>query len=329
MEPSIIQTTNLTRRFGKLIAVNNLDLNVPCGSIYGFLGPNGAGKTTTIRLLLGLMRPSSGQVLIFNQSLDSNRMAILSRVGSLVETPSLYAHLTAWENLEVMRRMVGGKRSQIEQSLKIVRLDQDAHRPVREYSLGMRQRLGLAMAFLNEPELLILDEPTNGLDPAGIHEIRELICELPRNSGITVLMSSHLLSEVEQMATHIGIIDQGRLIFQGTPDALRARYQDHLTLVTDRLPAAQQFLLQSGWAVSYNGNNHLTVQVNGQSDVAMINGQLVGQGLNVYQLVLEQPSLEDIFLSLTRPEDRTTESAESMEKINRKSSALSAVPLRD
>ncbi len=300
MEPLIIQTSNLTRRFGRLVAVDGLDMQVPCGSVYGFLGPNGAGKTTTIRMLLGLMRPHSGEVRIFNQPLARNRLAILRRVGSLVETPSLYPHLTAWENLEVMRRMTGGQRASIERALGIVRLEKDAHRPVRQFSLGMRQRLGLAMAFLGEPELLILDEPTNGLDPAGIHEIRQLICELPHEQGVTVLMSSHLLSEVEQMATHIGIVDHGRMIFQGKPDELRARYQDHLMLVTDRLPEARQFLTRSGWAVSHDGNNHLTVEVNGNSDVAMINGQLVRAGLNVYQLNLEQPSLESIFLNLTQ-----------------------------
>jgi lantibiotic transport system ATP-binding protein len=198
----------------------------------------------------------------------------------------------------VIRRMVGGKRSQIQKALTTVHMEDAAHRLVREYSLGMRQRLGLAVALFGQPELLILDEPTNGLDPAGIHEMRELICSLP-HAGMTVFLSSHLLSEVEQMATHIGIIHAGQLIFEGVPDELRARYQDYATVTTDRLEISQQLLLQSGWQAAHLENHHLTVPVNGPSDAAMINAQLVRAGHQVYQLSLMQPSLEDIFLTLT------------------------------
>src|SRR5512136_1765880 len=227
MEHYVLQTFGLTRRFGSLVAVDQIDLHVPQGSVYSFLGPNGAGKTTTIRMLLGLIRPHSGKVMVFGDALDKDRLSILKRVGSLVESPSLYPHLTGRENLEVIRRMRGGARAQIDRALSIVRMTQDAHRLAGHYSTGMRQRLGLAVALLNEPELLILDEPTNGLDPAGIHEIRQLICDLPQQSGVTVFVSSHLLNEVEQMAmlverAHIGIIDRGELIFEGTPDQLRA-----------------------------------------------------------------------------------------------------------
>lgn len=304
MEHNLVQTFGLTRRFGSLIAVDQIDLHVPQGSVYSFLGPNGAGKTTTIRMLLGLIRPHSGKVMVFGSALDKERMSILKRVGSLVEAPSLYPHLTGRENLELVRRMTGGRRAQIDRVLSIVRMTQDAHRLVSHYSTGMRQRLGLAVALLNEPELLILDEPTNGLDPAGIHEIRQLICDLPRQSGVTVFVSSHLLNEVEQMAVlveraHIGIIDKGRLIFQGTPDQLRLRYQDQVSLAADRLDEAQQALTTAGWSVTYNHNHHLTVKANGASDAAMINTQLVRAGINVYHLSLEQPSLEDIFLALT------------------------------
>jgi ABC-type multidrug transport system ATPase subunit len=237
--------------------------------------------------------------MVFGSALDRERLSILKRVGALVESPSLYPHLTGRENLELIRRMTGGTRAQIDRALSIVRMAQDAHRLVSHYSTGMRQRLGLAVALLNEPELLILDEPTNGLDPAGIHEIRQLICDLPHQSGVTVFVSSHLLNEVEQMATLIGIIDKGRLIFQGTPDQLRARYQDQANLVADRLDEAQRLLAGAGWSVAYNSNHHLTVKVNGASDAAMLNAQLVRAGINVYHLSLEQPSLEDIFLTLT------------------------------
>jgi lantibiotic transport system ATP-binding protein len=299
MKTYAIETFGLTRRFGRLTAVEALDLKVPRGSIYGFLGPNGAGKTTTIRMLLGLIRPQAGNILLFGGPLAAQRAAILRRTGSLVETPSLYPHLTGWETLELFRRMTGGRRPQVQRALALVHLEDAAHRLVREYSLGMRQRLGLAVAFLNEPELLILDEPTNGLDPAGIREIRELICDLPQREGVSIFVSSHMLSEVEQIATHIGIINQGRLIFQGTPEQLRASYQEQVQLTTDQLPESHRFLERAGWPVSDSGNHHLNVKVNGASDAALINQQLVQAGHQVYHLSLAQPSLEDIFLTLT------------------------------
>jgi lantibiotic transport system ATP-binding protein len=294
----IIETQYLTRCFGNSKAVNEVSLRVPQGSIYGFLGLNGAGKTTTIRMLLGLIRPNSGIIKLFGRSLSAARLQSLRRIGSLVESPSLYPHLTGWENLELIRRMTNGRTNEIQRVLSIVNMESAAHRPVHEYSMGMRQRMGLAAALFGQPELLILDEPTNGLDPAGIHEIRELICSLP-GEGITVFLSSHLLSEVEQMATHIGIIHAGKLIFQGMPDMLRARYHDTVTLSTDRLETALQLLIQSGWQAAHLENHHLTIPVNGSSDAAMINAQLVKAGHHVYQLNLVQPSLEDIFLTLT------------------------------
>jgi ABC-2 type transport system ATP-binding protein len=298
MDKYIIETNGITRRFGTVTAVDKVSLCVPPGSIYGFLGPNGAGKTTTIRMLLGLIRPGAGEIHLFGRSLSDQRLELLRRVGSLVESPSLYQHLTGWENLELIRRMIGGKRNDIDRALGIVHMEDAAQRLVREYSLGMRQRLGLAMALYGQPELLILDEPTNGLDPAGIHEMRELICGLPQE-GITVFLSSHLLSEVEQMATQIGIINAGRLIFQGIPDELRAHYQDYATVTTNRLEASQRLLVLSGWQAAHLENHHLTVPVNGPSDLALINSQLVQAGHQVYHLNLAQPSLEDIFLTLT------------------------------
>jgi lantibiotic transport system ATP-binding protein len=298
MNPAIIETRCITRRFGNTKAVDEVSLQVPRGSIYGFLGPNGAGKTTTIRMLLGLIRPDTGEIDLFGCPLNHNRLELLHRTGSLVEAPSLYPHLTGWENLELLRRMTGDKPSEIQRALAIVGMESAAHKKVRGYSTGMRQRLGLATALFGHPELLILDEPTNGLDPAGIHEIRELICSLP-NQGITVFLSSHLLNEVEQMASHIGIIQGGRLIFQGIPDQLRTRYQDCVTLTTDRLETSLVLLQQYGWQAARLNDHHLTVPVNGNSDAAMINTQLVSAGHQVYQLNLARPSLEDIFLTLT------------------------------
>jgi ABC-type multidrug transport system ATPase subunit len=299
MQPNAITTHGLTRHFGTLTAVDGLDLQVPRGSVYGFLGPNGAGKTTTIRMLLGLLRPHAGEVHLLEQPLDGNRMALLRRIGALVESPSLYPNLTGRENLEVTRRLIDGEKAQIGQALHIVRLEDAADRRVGGYSTGMKQRLGLALALLSTPEVLILDEPTNGLDPAGIHEMRELLSRLPREYGVTVFLSSHLLTEVEQVATHIGIIQEGRLRFQGTLADLHAQMKEQVVLGVDQPDKAKNLLHRTGWTVHGNGGQRLTIAANGRSDAAMINAELVAAGVNVYHLQVEQPSLEDIFLTLT------------------------------
>jgi ABC-type multidrug transport system ATPase subunit len=294
-----ITTVGLTRRFGQLTAVDHLNLEVPCGSVYGFLGPNGAGKTTTIRLLLGLIRPMKGEVHLFGRPLREGRRDLLSWVGSLVESPSLYPHLTGRENLEIIRRLIDIPRGHVDGVLGIARLEDAAGRRVSGYSSGMKQRLGIAMALLGEPELLILDEPTNGLDPAGIHEIRDLLCRLPADHGMTVFLSSHLLTEVEQVATHIGIIQQGQLRFQGTLEALHAEVDRQVVVGIDRPDAACCLLATAGWQARPMNNHGIIVPAADRSDVAMINRQLVEAGLNVYSLDLQEPSLEDIFLHLT------------------------------
>jgi ABC-type multidrug transport system ATPase subunit len=296
---NIIETQNLTRRFGTLTAVDKVDLRVPEASVYGFLGPNGAGKTTTIRMLLGLIRPNAGLVTLFGKSIREERLAILSRLGALVEQPACYPHLTGRENLEIIRRLRGFPKSSITEALAIVKLESAAKRLVKHYSTGMKQRLGIAMALIGQPELLILDEPTNGLDPAGIHEMRDLIVRLPEEFGITVFLSSHLLSEVEQVATQIGIIQKGQLIFQGNPEALQAQLNESVVVSVDQPEKAKALLAQAGWTVQRNGSQKLHVQANGQSDAAMINSQLMQAGMSVYQVSLEKPSLEDIFLKLT------------------------------
>ena len=214
MSTYVIETSNLTKKFGKFLAVNSIDLQVPKGGIYGFLGPNGAGKSTTIRMLLGLMKETQGQVKVFGKSIKEDRRAILKRVGSMVETPSYYGHLTAYENLEVSRKILGVEKKEINRVLEIVKLMDVQHKAVKKFSLGMKQRLGIAQALLGNPELLILDEPTNGLDPSGIIEMRELIKSFPEKYGITVLISSHILSEIELIATHVGIINKGKLLFR-------------------------------------------------------------------------------------------------------------------
>ena len=191
-------------------------MTVPTGSIYGFLGPNGAGKTTTLRLLLGLLRRQSGRIHVFGQALDEHRAAVLSRIGSSVEVPSIYDALTAAENLEVWRLAFGCDRSRIGTVLEVVGLAETGAKRAGQFSLGMKQRLAIAVALLHEPQLLILDEPTNGLDPHGIIEVRKLLRKLNQEQGITILVSSHLLSEIEKLVTHLGIINRGRIVFEGT-----------------------------------------------------------------------------------------------------------------
>lgn len=299
---NIIETQGLTRRFGKLTAVNGVDLQVTEASVYGFLGPNGAGKTTSIRILLGLIKPHQGSVSIFGKNIRKNRLEILGRLGAMVEQPAFYPHLTGRENLEIIRRLRGLQRQSIAKALTIVKLEDAANRQAKDYSTGMKQRLGLAIALMGQPELLILDEPTNGLDPAGIHEMRDLIVSLPEEFGITVFLSSHLLSEVEQVATQIGIIRKGELIFQGNPEALQAQLNESVVVSVDQPDKALTILAEAGWTVQRNGSKKLFVEANGQSDAAMINSQLLGAGVSVYQVSLERPSLEDIFLKVTSEE---------------------------
>jgi ABC-2 type transport system ATP-binding protein len=295
-----VSTSGLCRRFGALTAVAGLDLAVPPGAVYGFLGPNGAGKTTTIRMLLGLIRPDAGEVRLFGVPLgEGTRRDLLRRVGALVELPSVYSHLTGRENLEATRLLLGSPRSRVPRALELVRLTDAADRAVGGYSLGMRQRLGLAAALLGEPELLILDEPTNGLDPAGIREIRDLIRALPAEAGATVFLSSHLLAEVEQMATHLGIVQDGRLLFQGTPAELRGERSGAVALGVDRPAEVADLLARSGYTCAADGGDRLRVGAAGQEEAARLNRLVVEAGFSVHSLACEGVSLESIFLDLT------------------------------
>ena len=308
MDDYLIETRELSRRFGSKLAVNDLNLLVPAAGVYGFLGPNGAGKTTAIRMLLGLIKPTVGEVFMFGLPLHKNRMTLMRRVGALVESPSLYPHLTGRENLEVTRRLIGAQFKLINLALDIVKLTKDADRRVREYSLGMRQRLGLALALLNQPQLLILDEPTNGLDPAGIHEMRDLIRRLPDDAGVTVFLSSHLLSEVEQIASHIGIIHEGRLLFQGRLAELQKRQHTQLRVGTNQLDQASSFLASAGWSVERH-DGMLSVAATTSEDAIKVNSLLVDRGIDVFHLALAQASLEDIFLTLTADQSTETKAA--------------------
>lgn len=296
---NVIQTNDLTRRFHNLTAVDHITLQVPQGSIYGFLGPNGAGKTTTIRLLLRLIRPDKGTVRIFGLSLPQQRSAILKKVGAFVELPSLYPHLTGYENLDITRRLLGVNHHKIYDVLNLVRLEKDSQRLVRGYSLGMRQRLALALALLGDPELLILDEPTNGLDPAGIQEIRALIRYLATEQGITVFISSHLLNEVEQIATHVGIVFRGKLIFQGGLDQLRAESEAYIQIKIDQTEAASRLLTDNGFIVRQYSENEIHLVNDSQINPSAITKLLVQNQIEVSQISRINPSLEEMFMRLT------------------------------
>lgn len=295
-----IAVGSLTRRFGEIRAVHNLSLSVPQKCVYAFLGPNGAGKTTTIRMLLGLTRPDSGDIRIFGEVMSSRtRLGLLCRIGSMVEGPSVYPHLTGYENLRVTQQLISLKLSEIDRVLQITRLENDAHRLVRTYSQGMRQRLGLALALLAKPDLLILDEPTNGLDPAGMIEMRELIRRLPDEYGVTVFLSSHLLGEVEQIATHVGIIGCGQLLFEGTLEAFQQRSANRVAIETDNPAGAIEVLRQGGWNSMNLADSPLLVEFPNRESVANAVAMLVSSGVKIYQIRAEQPSLENLFLDLT------------------------------
>ncbi|WP_226001246.1 ABC transporter ATP-binding protein [Paenibacillus sp. BJ-4] len=304
MSEYVIHTQQLTRRFGKREFVKRLNLQVPGQQIYGFLGPNGAGKTTTIRMLLGLIKSTSGEIEIFGKKLKNQRMEILKDVGSLVESPAYYAHLSAYRNLEIVTTMRGLPTRKIHEVLDLVRLSKDAYRPVKGYSLGMRQRLGIAMALIANPKLLILDEPTNGLDPSGIQEIRELIMSLPGAYGMTVLVSSHLLSEIEQIATYVGIINQGEMIFQGTMKELTAKSKPQLFIETQDPVLAAGALIQHGWAAgaeTIEPKEVVTPIVDRQQSSEMIK-VLVEHNHPIYRVTEKKKTLEEIFLELTGKE---------------------------
>lgn len=280
------------------MSVDGVNLKINKGEIFGFLGPNGAGKTTTIRMLLGLIKPTKGEIELFGQDFIKNRTKILQRIGSLVESPSYYGNLTGFENLEAVRRLRGLSEKRVTEVLEVVRLNKVANRLVKEYSLGMKQRLGIAAALLSEPELLILDEPTNGLDPAGIQEIRELIKELPHQNGMTVLVSSHLLSEIDQMATQVGIITEGKMIFQDSIEALRKKRQPLLKIAVNDTLEASNILKDKGIIPTIHKES-LWVSQTDPEFVSEINSTLVHSGLSVYRLEEVKRTLEDIFLDLT------------------------------
>ncbi len=297
---TIVKTSHLSYSFRNGVkTLDDVNLEVPAGSIYGFLGPNGAGKTTTLRLLLGLLKNQAGELEVFGKPFTAHRLEILKRLGSLIEQPSLYLHLTAKENLEIYRLIYNVSKVRVDEVLKLVGLESTGSKKAKQFSLGMRQRLSIAIALLHQPELLILDEPTNGLDPNGIIEIRELVKKLNKEYGTTVIVSSHILIEVEKMATHVGIIHKGGLLFQGPLQELQQMKsrQSVLEIETNDNGRALQ-ILSAKYRVQ-ESESLLSLPYGGKQETAEINQLLVKGGVEVYSLHAKQNDLEQLFIEIT------------------------------
>ena len=295
----IISTHDLSKLFGKAMRVNQVNLSIPAGVVYGFLGPNGAGKSTTLKMLLGLLKPTSGTISVFGTQIDAkNRLKVLQRVGSLIESPSYYGHLTGEENLRIFQTLRGLPEEEIGRVLHIVRLENQKTKFVKHYSLGMKQRLGLANALMGNPKLLILDEPTNGLDPAGIQEIRELILSLPKEYGMTVVVSSHLLSEIDQIASYVGIISKGALVFQDNMEVLRGKSQRAIAIRTMDNAHAARVLKDKKVPVKIV-DDYIYLPYMEDNVIAWYSTLLAENKVGLIRIEAHQKSLEDIFLALT------------------------------
>ena len=299
---TVIETEALCKQYGPHTAVDHVELHVPQGCVYGFIGPNGAGKSTTMKMLLGLIHPTAGRVRLLGQELtEKSRLPLLRQTGSLIESPAGYLHLTAQENLEIVADLKGVPHKDIGRVLDIVHLTQERNRRVGQYSLGMKQRLGIAMALLGSPKLLILDEPTNGLDPAGIQEMRALIRNMPAATGATVLISSHLLGEMEQMVEQVGIIDHGHILFEGPLTELQRHSRGNVTL---RLldPAKAAPILRANGLTAHSDSCVVTLPPLQDALLADLVQKLAACGAGVVELTPHTKTLEEIFLSLTSEE---------------------------
>lgn len=299
---TVIETKALCKQYGPHTAVDHVELHVPQGCVYGFIGPNGAGKSTTMKMLLGLIHPTAGRVRLLGQELtEKSRLPLLRQTGSLIESPAGYLHLTAQENLEIVADLKGVPHKDIGRVLDIVHLTQDRNRRVGQYSLGMKQRIGIAMALLGSPKLLILDEPTNGLDPAGIQEMRALIRNMPAATGATVLISSHLLGEMEQMVEQVGIIDHGHILFEGPLTELQRHSRGNVTL---RLldPAKAAPILRANGLTAHSDSCVVTLPPLQDALLADLVQKLAACGAGVVELTPHTKTLEEIFLSLTSEE---------------------------
>ncbi|MCH7770259.1 MAG: ABC transporter ATP-binding protein [Bacteroidetes bacterium] len=300
-EDKVIEVRGLTKDFKEIRAVDSLSVNVYRGDVFGFLGPNGAGKSTTIRMLLTLIRPKEGSIKIFGKSLMENRNDILKDIGAIIENPAFYNYLSAYKNLEILSRMSGREISsnKIMETLETVGLKERSASKVKTYSHGMKQRLGIAQALLHDPELIILDEPTTGLDPQGMKEIRDLINYLCKEKNKTIFLSSHILSEVEQVANRMIIINKGKTVVEGNVQELLDSAEMKVTIEVDDVEAAAQLIKDSGWAgklLSIN-NNKMVFDVK-TDEIALLNKYLVSNNISVSAIVPTR-SLEEYFLKIT------------------------------
>lgn len=297
----VIQVNHLSKQFGSFNAVDELSFSVNQGEVYGFLGQNGAGKSTTIRMLLSLIKPTGGEINIFGLSIDKHREQILEGVGAVVEKPDLYRYLTGYENLNLFAKLSGKKipKQDVMRCLGVVGLEKRAHDPVRVYSQGMKQRLGIAIALVHNPSLIILDEPTNGLDPQGIADIRNLILNLSKEQNKTVLVSSHLLSEIEQVADRMLIIDKGRKVVEGSVKELLNPDKVQLEIITTDIVHARKVIEQSSWSsgIASSTNDRILLHTSASS-VPDLTKYLVQQEVGILSLRAVN-SLEAYFLSLT------------------------------
>lgn len=300
MQDSIVQMRDVTKRIGKRTIIDKLTLDLPRGEVFGFLGPNGAGKTTTIRMMVGLMSLTSGEIKIEGHSIENEFEQAIKHVGAIVENPEMYKYLTGYQNLVHYARMMPGvTEHRVKEVVSLVGLEARIHDKVKTYSLGMRQRLGVAQAVLHKPRLLILDEPTNGLDPAGIRELRDYLRKLAKDEGIAVFVSSHLLSEMELMCDRVAIIQNGKLIdvrtLQSREETSSAR---RVLIEVDRTQDAVQALAASGQAAELAATGFIVIQGD-RSGIAAANAALVRAGINVYAIREDVKSLEDQFLEVT------------------------------
>lgn len=299
MPEKIIETRNLSYRFGANQVLDQVSIQVEAGSIYGFIGPNGAGKTTSIKILLNLLQTEDKKVFLFGKEFRKNRINILSKIGSLIEQPAIYHHLSGRENLINRARLLQISEVRVNEILKLVNLSEHADKKAGQYSLGMKQRLGIGLALLPDPELLILDEPTNGLDPNGIIEIRNLLRKLVYEMGKTVFISSHLLSEVEKMVSHLGIINHGKLVFQGSLEELHKISKKQIHIQVSQPDKAKELLLKNGYLAELFDET-LFIPYQSKEHVAEINQLLVSNNHKVFSLSQSQDNLENLFLSITQ-----------------------------
>ncbi|PDY44685.1 ATP-binding cassette domain-containing protein [Bacillus pseudomycoides] len=296
----VLETSHLTKIYDSKTVVDNISLHIKKGEIYGLLGENGAGKTTTIRMIMGLLKPTKGNIYLFGKEFDFNNREVLKKIGVIIEYPGFYGNLNAIDNLRISSNYMDIHDSKaIERVLDIVNLQHARDKKVKNYSLGMKQRLGIARSLLHNPDLLLLDEPTNGLDPAGIREIRKLLIHLAAEHQKTILISSHILSEVQQLANRIGIIHEGKLLKESSMQELEGNFKKHLSLKVDKIDESINILKGMINKLDYQLTPERILINNYVENTAHLNTALVNSGIGVFEIVTLKQSLEDYYMNIT------------------------------